>query len=182
MPAHFPDLVQVHQQKVVDIGRWDFNFLCCVFDCVRIANIYGFLCCVFDGVRIVNLYSILCCVFDGVRFANLYSFLYYALFSCIARLVLSLVCPLVSLGCPFLIAPSVFSNIYSLKGYHKTTLTLPVHGQESVRSCLCVFRVSILALSRSFCLISIFYVFQVTFCILSQMSQNEVCLILNSTH
>jgi hypothetical protein len=27
MPAHFPDLVQVHQQKVVDIGRWDFIYI-----------------------------------------------------------------------------------------------------------------------------------------------------------
>jgi hypothetical protein len=27
MPAHFPGLAQVHQQKMLDIGSWDFMYI-----------------------------------------------------------------------------------------------------------------------------------------------------------
>ena len=49
-------------------------------------------------------------VFGGVRVAHLFSFLCCVLFVC----VLCLACPMlpVSFECPFLIAPSVFSNVY----------------------------------------------------------------------
>ena len=53
---------------------------------------------VFDGVRVAYRFSFLCCVF--VLFVFVLSFVY----------------PLLtySLNCPFLIAPSVFSNVYVL--------------------------------------------------------------------
>jgi len=56
---------------------------------------------VFSGVRVDHLFSFLCCVLF--------------LFCCVLFVfVLCLVCPMlsVSLGCPFLIAPSVFSKAY----------------------------------------------------------------------
>ena len=65
---------------------------------------------VFGEVRVAHLFSFLCCVFGGVSVAHLFSFLCCVLFV----FILCLMCPMlpVSLDCPFLVAPSVFSNFY----------------------------------------------------------------------
>jgi uncharacterized membrane protein YjgN (DUF898 family) len=54
-------------------------------------------------------------VFGGVLVAHIFSFLCCGVFLCLFVFVLCVVCPVlqVSLGCPFLISPSVFFNVYN---------------------------------------------------------------------
>ena len=65
-------------------------------------------------------------VFGGVRVAHHFSFLCCVVFLCFVCLRLCLVCPMlpVSLDCPLLFAPSVFSDILFVLGYpHKILCT-----------------------------------------------------------
>ena len=83
------------------------------FGGICVAHLFSFLCCVFGGIRVAHLFSFLCCVFVGVRVAHLFSFL-CCVFFVLFVFVLCLVNPMlpVSLDCPFVIAPSVFFNVY----------------------------------------------------------------------
>ena len=67
----------------------------------------------FVGVRVPHLFIFLCCVFCFVCLHPV---------SCVAMLS-------VSLDCPFLIAPSVFSNIYLSKG----CLSIGIVGRHRLR-------------------------------------------------
>jgi hypothetical protein len=62
----------------------------------------------------VEILSSVSFVWPGVLVAHIFSFLCCGVFLCLFVFVLCVVCPVlqVSLGCPFLISPSVFFNVH----------------------------------------------------------------------
>ena len=107
-----------------------FSFLCCVFGGVRVAHLFSFLCCVFRGSvlliflvfcvvllvgSVLLIFLVFCVVFLVGSVLLIFLVFYVVLFVLfvfvLCRVHMHPMLP-VSLYCPLLIAPSVFSYVY----------------------------------------------------------------------